>query len=119
MKNSFYLKYSNLEQRVDEANKGVLREEMINTLKSPSQLTHAGLYAIGQMDPMVNANAGGDVMSDYQTGDFHIFLIAIDINNTGCNYGTLILTSPRLPKRFWIGNIWEKKFAHWMMIGTN
>ena len=96
---------------------GVMREELINLLTSPSQLTHAGMYAIEQMDATVNANAGANSFIDYGIGDFHALLLGSVVDSIGCVYGTLLVTSPRFAQRIWICNIWDRKFKNWYMVG--
>lgn len=84
------------------------------TLNSPSQLTAPGFYYAEYMSNDVNANSGSNPMSDYSTGDFHMLLLAADANSTsGCRYGTLLVTSPRLTSSLWIGRIWDYQFTYW------
>lgn len=90
-----------------------LIEPYIDTLTSPEQLTHAGKYAIGAMTADVNTNAGSYPMSDYAVGDFHTLLLAMNVTSAGCQYGTLLVTSPRLGRKLWIGTIWNYQFTAW------
>ena len=84
------------------------------TLNSPSQLTAPGFYYAEYMSNDVNANSGSNPMSDYSTGDFHMLLLAANVNSTsGCRYGTLLVTSPRLTSSLWIGRIWDYQFTYW------
>ena len=84
------------------------------TLNSPSQLTAPGFYYAEFMSNDVNANSGSNPMSDYSTGDFHMLLLAANANSTsGCRYGTLLVTSPRLTSSLWIGRIWDYQFTYW------
>lgn len=84
------------------------------TLNSPSQLTAPGFYYAEFMSNDVNANSGSNPMSDYSTGDFHMLLLAVNANSTsGCRYGTLLVTSPRLTSSLWIGRIWDYQFTYW------
>ena len=96
---------------------GVMREELIALLTSPSQLTHAGMYAIETVNATVNANAGANAFTDYGIGDFHALLLGSGVDNTGCTYGILLVTSPRLAQRIWICNIWDRSFKSWHMVG--
>lgn len=95
--------------------KGIIDQDNIGTLKSPSQLTHNGFYAFGYCSADVNSNLddGAGNFTDYNTGDFHALLIAAQWNSNGCRFGTLIVTSPRFAGKLWIGRIWEFRFAHW------
>ena len=84
------------------------------TLNSPSQLTAPGFYYAEYMSNDVNANSGSNPMSDYSAGDFHMLLLAANANSTsGCRYGTLLVTSPRLTSSLWIGRIWDYQFTYW------
>lgn len=84
------------------------------TLNSPSQLTAPGFYYAEYMSNDVNANSSSNPMSDYSTGDFHMLLLAANVNSTsGCRYGTLLVTSPRLTSSLWIGRIWNYQFTYW------
>lgn len=98
-----------------DKNKGVIGKDNIGTLSSPSQLTHNGFYAFGNCSADVNSNldSGAGNFTDYNIGDFHALLIAGQWNSNGCRYGTLIVTSPRFSGKFWIGRIWDYKFANW------
>lgn len=94
--------------------KGSAFPEYIDSLSSPSQLQHAGFYKFLTITADVNADAGTETMTEYATGDFYGLLLGSDINTTdGCNFGTLILTSPRIYTGIWICTIWGKKFIHW------
>lgn len=94
--------------------KGSAFTEYIDSLSSPSQLTHAGFYKFSTITADVNADAGTETMTEYTTGDFYGLLLGSEINTTdGCNFGTLILVSPRIYTGIWICTIWEKKFTHW------
>ena len=95
--------------------KGIIDQDNIGTLKSPSQLTHNGFYAFEYCSADVNSNLdnGAGNFTDYNTGDFHALLIAEQWNSNGCRFGTLIVTSPRFAGKLWIGRIWEFRFTHW------
>ena len=100
--------------------KGSIFAEDIGTLSSPSQLKHAGFYKFSTMTADVNADAGTETMTEYDTGDFCGLLLGSNINTTGgCNFGTLILTSPRVNNGIWICTIWQKKFIHWYKVGKS
>ena len=94
--------------------KGNIFQEPIESFSSPAQLKHAGFYKFNSMTADVNNDAGSEAMTDYNTGDFYGLLLGTDINTTdGCNYGTLIVTSPRINDGIWICTIWKKKIIHW------
>ena len=94
--------------------KGSAFTEYIDSLSSPSQLTHAGFYKFAAMTADVNADAGTETMTEYATGDFYGLLLGADINTTdGCTYGTLVVSSPRIYTGIWLCTIWQKKFIHW------
>ena len=95
--------------------KGIIDQDNIGTLKSPSQLTHNGFYAFEYCSADVNSNLdnGAGNFTDYNTGDFRALLIAEQWNSNGCRFGTLIVTSPRFVGKLWIGRIWEFRFTHW------
>lgn len=100
--------------------KGSTFAEDIGTLSSPSQLKHAGFYKFQTMTADVNADAGTETMTEYATGDFYGLLLGSNINTTGgCDFGTLILTSPRVNNGIWICTIWQKKFIHWYKVGKS
>ena len=107
--------YSNFTNVNTDKNKGVIGKDNIGTLSSPAQLTHNGFYAFGNCSADVNSNldSGAGNFTDYNIGDFHALLIAGQWNSNGCRYGTLIVTSPRFSGKFWIGRIWDYKFANW------
>ena len=98
-----------------KSQKGIIDQDNIGTLKSPSQLTHNGFYAFEYCSADVNSNLdnGAGNFTDYNTGDFHALLIAEQWNSNGCRFGTLIVTSPRFAGKLWIGRIWEFRFTHW------
>lgn len=97
--------------------KGSAFTEYIDSLSSPSQLTHAGFYKFSTITADVNADAGTETMTEYTTGDFYGLLLGSEINTTnGCRFGTLILVSPRIYTGIWICTIWQKKFIHWYKI---
>lgn len=98
-----------------KSQKGIIDQDNIGTLKSPSQLTHNGFYAFEYCSADVNSNLdnGAGNFTDYNTGDFHALLIAEQRNSNGCRFGTLIVTSPRFAGKLWIGRIWEFRFTHW------
>ena len=97
--------------------KGVTDNEVVTTLSSPSQLTHAGFYRIVDCSVDVNSQVDADSMkfTAYTTGDFYAFLLGdkSKITTSGCRYGTLVITSPRFVGTFWIARIWEYKFVGW------
>lgn len=94
--------------------KGSAFAEYIDSLSSPSQLTHAGFYKFSTITADVNADAGTETMTEYSVGDFYGLLLGGNINNTdGCEFGTLILVSPRIHTGIWICTIWQKKFIYW------
>lgn len=101
--------------------KGKVFWEDISSLSSPSQLTHAGFYKFSTITADVNTNAGSQTMTDYAIGDFYGLLLGADINTTdGCNYGTFIVSSPRISNGIgiWIGRIWGNKFTSWYKVGS-
>ena len=98
-----------------DKNKGIIGRDDIGTLSSPSQLTHNGFYAFVYCSADVNSNLdnGAGNFTDYNAGDFYALLIGGQWQSNGCRYGTLIVTSPRFSGKFWIGRIWDYKFANW------
>lgn len=93
----------------------------IGTLSSPSQLTSEGYYRFLLMSNSVNENAGSETMTDYNIGDFVALLVSgpDKISDQGCKYGTLLVTSPRIPRAIWIGTIWQYQFTSWAKTITN
>ena len=91
----------------------------IGTLRSASQLTQPGYYQFYEITADVNKDAGIEIFSEYNTGDFYAFLFGgTGINSsTGYRYGTLLITTPRIDSGIWIGTIWEKKFTRWYKVG--
>lgn len=101
--------------------KGKVFWEDISSLSSPSQLKHAGFFKFKTITADVNTNAGSQTMTDYAIGDFYGLLLGADINTTdGCNYGTFIVSSPRISNGIgiWIGRIWGNKFTSWYKVGS-
>lgn len=99
---------------------GYIQNHDIDTLSSPSQLTHSGYYQFVNCSSTVNDNASTK-FTDYQTGDFVGLLIARNgytTSDAGCQWGTFIITSPRFTNKFWIGQIWEYKFVNFIKIGS-
>lgn len=98
-----------------DKNKGVIVEDDIGTLSSPSQLIHCGFYRFDYCSADVNSklDPGKGGFTDYTTGDFHALLMSKNNYSNGCSYGTLIVTSPRFSGKFWIGRIWNYKFIDW------
>ena len=110
------LVYSNFTNVNTDKNKGVIGNDDIYNLKSTSQLTHNGFYRFIFCSADVNNNldSGAGSFTDYTVGDFHAILLANQCTEEkGCQYGNLIVTSPRFIGRFWIGRIWNYKFSHW------
>lgn len=107
---------SNITNANTNQNKGVIGLDSIDTLSSPSQLTHNGFYDFGYCSADVNNNldSGAGSFTDYATGDFQAILLTNHCTKEkGCRYGTLIVISPRFTGYFWIARIWEFKFIHW------
>lgn len=99
---------------------GYIQNYDIDTLSSPSQLTHSGYYQFINCSSTVNDNASTK-FTDYQTGDFVGLLITRNgyaTSDAGCQWGTFIITSPRFTNKFWIGQIWEYKFVNFIKIGS-
>ena len=99
---------------------GYIQNYDIDTLSSPSQLTHSGYYQFVNCSSTVNDNASTK-FTDYQTGDFVGLLITRNgytTSNAGCQWGTFIITSPRFTNKFWIGRIWGYKFVNFIKIGS-
>ena len=98
-----------------DKNKGVIVEDDIGTLSSPSQLIHCGFYRFDYCSADVNSklDPGKGGFTDYTTGDFHALLMSKNNYSNGCSYGTLIVTSPCFSGKFWIGRIWNYKFIDW------
>lgn len=99
---------------------GYIQNYDIDTLSSPSQLTHSGYYQFANCSSTVNDNASTK-FTDYQTGDFVGLLITRNgyvTSDAGCQWGTFIITSPRFTNKFWIGRIWEYKFVNFIKIGS-
>lgn len=89
------------------------------TLSSPSDLTTPGRIGVAYMTDQVNTNVtDGKIMTDYSAGDFHCILLASNFSDLGCEFGVLIVTSPRLPGTVWVGQIWEYKFNAWYKMPT-
>ena len=89
----------------------------IKSLSSASQLTQAGSYHFEAITVDVNKDAGTEIFSEYNVGDFYALLLGEDINsNDGCNFGTLLIASPRINNGIWICTIWQKKMIHWYKI---
>lgn len=99
---------------------GYIQNYDMDTLSSPSQLTHSGYYQFVNCSSTVNDNASTK-FTDYQTGDFVGLLITRNgyaTSDAGCQWGTFIITSPRFTNKFWIGRIWEYKFVNFIKIGS-
>lgn len=99
---------------------GYIQNYDIDTLSSPSQLTHSGYYQFVNCSSTVNDNASTK-FTDYQTGDFVGLLITRNgyaTSDAGCQWGTFIITSPRFTNKFWIGRIWGYKFVNFIKIGS-
>ena len=98
-----------------DKNKGIIGRDNIGTLSSPSQLIHSGFYRFEHCSVDVNSKIepGQGGFTDYTTGDFHALLMSASNNSNGCQYGTLIVTSPRFSGKFWISRIWDYKFINW------
>ena len=99
---------------------GYIQNYDIDTLSSPSQLTHSGYYQFVNCSSTVNDNASTK-FTDYQTGDFVCLLITrkgYATSDAGCQWGTFIITSPRFTNKFWIGRIWGYKFVNFIKIGS-
>ena len=104
---------TSLTSHVTDFNNGVTMQEGIDTLSSPSQLKHGGFYVIGAC-----ASDLGIGFTDWQVGDFHAILIGFNGSEQyGCNFGNLLIFSPRLSAAFWSIQIWSgawgsaKKFS--------
>lgn len=97
----------------DMAKKADINGIYIAELSSPSQLTVPGEYHIGEIKNIFYSFA------DCTVGDFHGLLLANNFNENGCMYGTLILTSPRLPGTVWVVRIWEGKFTKFRNISDS
>lgn len=99
---------------------GYIQNYDIDTLSSPSQLTHSGYYQFVNCSSTVNDNASTK-FTDYQIGDFVGLLITRNgyaTSDAGCQWGTFIITSPRFTNKFWIGRIWGYKFVNFIKIGS-
>lgn len=71
------------------------------------------------MTDQVNTNVtDGKIMTDYSAGDFHCILLASNFSDLGCEFGELIVTSPRLPGAVWVGQIWDYEFKAWYKVAT-
>lgn len=130
-----------IEQKIEESNKSTLEKiskldtrvtsieeigvssislERIETLSSPTQLTHAGFYSFEQCDETIDDDVADTEQSftDYSVGDFKGFLLATHTySDRGCRYGTLIITSPRFKDYVWIARIWEYEFRSFIKVG--
>lgn len=92
----------------------------IKSLSSASQLTQAGSYYFEAITADVNIDAGTEIFSEYNMGDFYALLLGEDTNsNDGCNFGTLLIASPRINNGIWICTTWQKKMIHWYKIVKN
>lgn len=102
--------------------KGNVFWENISSLSSPSQLKHAGFFKFASITADVNAYSDSNTMTDYAIGDFYGLLLGADISTTtGCNFGTFIVSSPRISNGIgiWIGRIWGNKFTSWYKVGNS
>ena len=76
----------------------------IGTLSSPTSINQLGYYMFGDI--------GGALLTKWNNagiekpGDYHAVCLDFNGNNSGCIYGTLIVTSPRSQRIFLVG-IWN------------
>ena len=92
---------------------------IISEFSSPRQFPHAGLYHILAMTEEVNQHLEDPsfAMTDYNVGDYYAQLLTSFTDaNGGCMYGTLIVTSPRLVKKVWVGRVWEYEIKEWVLL---
>lgn len=92
---------------------------VITEFSSPRQFPHAGLYHILAMTDEVNQHLDDPsyAMTDYNVGDYYAQLLTSFTDaNGGCTYGTLIVTSPRLAKKVWVGRVWEYEIREWVLL---
>lgn len=99
---------------------GLVNLEIISSLSSTTQLTHAGYYDVLDISNTINDNVvDTNTFTDYSVGDFKVLLISSSFNDQGCRFGTLIITSPRFQCDFWTCQIWENKFVRFKKVTTN
>lgn len=94
-------------------------ELSLDNFSSPSLLTKAGRYQIYTVNSAINNNATNK-FTDYKTGDFTMYLYARNLHlstDKGCQYGTMLITSPRWSDRFWVGRIWNYQFTNFWKVG--
>ena len=93
-------------------------ERVITQLSSPSQLKFPGRCRMDTFTSDINSQLEDITASmyDYGIGDFHCLLLSNGCTDEGCSYGTLVVTSPRIKGRVWVGRIWKYKFVDWTLI---
>lgn len=93
-----------------------MKEDFVQNLASPSQLTHAGFYHFDSFDELIHTKFPS--FTDYNVGDFHCLLIGNNIDSQGCVYGSLLIFTPRRNERFWVATIWHREFINVYKVGT-
>ena len=96
-------------------------ERFIAQLSSPAQLKFPGRCRMDTFTSDINSQLDDTAASmyDYGIGDFHCLLLSNACTAEGCRFGTLLVTSPRINGRMWLGQIWEYRFASWTLIAQD
>ena len=96
-------------------------ERFIAQVSSPEQLKFPGRWRMDTFTSDINSQLEDTAASmyDYGIGDFHCLLLSNECTAEGCRFGTLLVTSPRIEGRMWLGRIWEYKFVSWTLIAQD
>lgn len=96
-------------------------ERFLAQLSSSKQLKFPGRWRMDTFTSDINSQLEDTAASmyDYGIGDFHCLLLSNACTTEGCRFGTLLVTSPRIKGRMWLGHIWEYKFVSWTLIAQD
>lgn len=83
--------------------KAVPASGKITKLNNISQITGIGFWAIAEIDNTYAASIG----IDNNVGDFYAMVLSYNGNSTKFNFGTVILSSPRLAAYHYMIQVWE------------
>ena len=84
--------------------KAIPTSDKIDKLNNIGQITRLGYWAISAIDNTYAASIG----VDNNTGDFHALVLSYNGNGTNSfNFGTIILSSPRLGAYHYVIQVWE------------
>ena len=84
--------------------KAIPTSDKIDKLNNIGQITRLGYWAISVIDNTYAASIG----VDNNTGDFHALVLSYNGNGTNSfNFGTIILSSPRLGAYHYVIQVWE------------